>query len=154
MSALKARVEAEVHRILGPVYGDRPGRLDYDKSAGTWVLIRQVDVPRKLTKDGTGASDILILIPPAYPQVPPDGFYCDQGLKIANHYFQGWRDKFYPDRQQELIKQRWNWFCIHVHDKGATSGWRATGDIKRGDNLLTYLRLCQAILEGESRKVI
>jgi hypothetical protein len=70
MSALKARVEAEAHRVLGPVYGDRPGRLDYDKSAGTWVLIRQLPVPPKLTSDGKGLSDILILIPPILKCLP------------------------------------------------------------------------------------
>lgn len=137
--------------VLGPVYGSEKNRLTWDTADGTWVAIKRVAVPPRLTNDGRGSVDVLILIPPAYPQVPPDGFYCDMALRIENHYFKGWRDQHYPQWQQDLLSRNWQWFCAHAHQGGAGSTWQASANVKNGDNLLTYLRLCLAILGTQAK---
>jgi hypothetical protein len=150
-TALLARVRAEVYEVIAPEYGTAPGRVSFDEKEGLWVCVKQLPVPPALTKNRSGKVDVLMLVPMAYPQVPPDGFYCDMGLNITNHYFLGWRDKHYPEWQRELLQNGWQWFCAHAHNVNQ-SGWKATNSPKRGDNLMSYLHLCLAILGKEGNK--
>ena len=147
MSALKRRVQEEVFQVLAPVYGDRQGRLTWDETDGTWVAIKQVPVPSRLTNDGRGVIDVLIMIPSAYPQVPPDGFYCDLQLRVEARFHKGDRpDQHYPHLTQVLLQQGWQWFCAHANYSDIAGKWHPTGNVTQGDNLLTYFRLCLAIL--------
>jgi len=153
MSALLKRVETEIFDLIAPEYGTVEGRVTYDTSKGTWVCVKDLPVPPSLTRDGEGCVEILLLIPDAYPQVPPDGFYCDQGLRIQNHYYMGFRDKYYPHLQQKLIDKGWQWFCAHANYAFNMSSWRPSSLVHEGDNLLKYLRLCLAILGKEGLKL-
>lgn len=150
-NALLRRVRDEVYTVIAPEYGTEPDRVTFDQQEGLWVCVKKLPVPPKLTKSGDGQVDVLMLIPMAYPQVPPDGFYCDAGLRITNHYFMGWRDKYYPEWQTELIKGGWQWFCAHAHNV-TNSTWRPTNLPDKGDNLMTYLHLCLGILGLEGSK--
>lgn len=152
MSALMRRVRDEVFQIVAPEYGTEPDRVTYDTAEGTWVCVRNLPVPPPLTRNGNGLVDVLLLVPPYYPQVPPDGFYCDQNLRIKNHYMLGWRDKYFPQLQQDLVKQGWQWYCAHANPHLNSAAWRTTSNPGRGDNLMTYLRLCLAILGKEGSK--
>lgn len=133
MSALKRRVQEEVIQVLGPVYGTQPKRLTWDEDDGTWVAIKSVPVPPRMTDNGRGVIDVLILVPPAYPQIPPDGFYCDRTLRIKNYFHEGWRDQHYPQWQQDLLSRNWQWFCAHAHRGDIGSTWRASTNVKQGD---------------------
>lgn len=154
MSDTLRRIRQEL-AIIGPIYGasqhDRD-RVSFDTKNGSWVCVKNLPIPKILTRDGQGLVDILLLVPPAYPNVPPDGFYCDQNLKLVGHYFQGWTDKYYPTWQKTLIEQGWNWYCMHASKVAGNQTWRPSADASRGDNLLTYLHLCLAILGKEGKK--
>ena len=150
-TALLRRVRDEVYTVIAPEYGTEAGRVTYDTEEGLWVCVKQLPVPIALTKTGDGLVDVLMLVPKAYPQVPPDGFYCDAGLRITNHYFMGWRDKYYPEWQRQLIEGGWQWFCAHAHNVH-NSTWRPTNTASAGDNLMTYLHLCLGILGLEGSK--
>jgi len=153
MPALQRRIQDEVHHLLAPVYGTERGRLTWDETDGTWVAMKQVPVPSRMTNDGRGIIDVLILVPVAYPQVPPDGFYCDLPLRITNYFHAGWRDQHYPLLQQKLLDEGWQWFCAHAHQGSGGSMWRASANVKQGDNLLTYFRLCLAILGTQAKSI-
>ncbi len=150
-TALLRRVKDEVFTVIAPEYGTEPDRVTFDTQEGTWVCVKQLPVPPSLTYNGDGRVDVLMLVPMAYPQVPPDGFYCDAGLKITNHYFRGMRDKHYPEWQQQLIAAKWNWFCAHAYNV-QHSTWRPTNRADEGDNLISYLHLCLGILGLEGSK--
>lgn len=151
MSARLRRVKSEVFDLIAPEYGTHQGRISYDKQDGTWLSIKQLPVPPSLTNNGDGRVDVLVLIPPAYPQIPPDGFYCDSNLRIRAHYYSRWRDRHYPQLQSELIKKGWSWFCAHAHHR-SFSAWRPSNNIAEGDNLLKYLYLCLSILGKEGQR--
>lgn len=152
-SALLRRVEREVRELILPEYGTFEGRVTYDTGEGKWLCVKHMPVPKDLMTNRDGQVSLLLLIPEQYPQVPPDGFYCDQGLNIQNHYFVGFRDKYYPELQQTLIQQGWQWFCAHASHFRSTSNWRASATPGEGDNLLKYLRLSLAILGSEAQKI-
>lgn len=150
-TALLRRVRDEVFHVVAPQYGTEPGRVTYDQKEGLWVCVKRLPVPPRLTNTGDGLVDVLMLVPMAYPQVPPDGFYCDKGLKIRNHYFEGWRDKHYPEWQRQLLDNGWQWFCAHAYNvQNAT--WRPSSHPAQGDNLMAYLHLCLGILGKEGLK--
>lgn len=153
MNTLAKRIEREVFELIAPEFGRNGGHVRFDTSEGTWVSITHVPVPRDLMDNKDGRVSILLLIPQSYPQVPPDGFYCDQGLKIKNHYFLGFRDKYYPELQQNLLQQGWQWFCMHAAHDRSMMNWRVSADPHQGDNLLKYMRLCLAILGKEAVKL-
>ncbi|MCU0464103.1 MAG: hypothetical protein MUF38_06000 [Anaerolineae bacterium] len=150
-TALLRRVRGEVRDLLLPIYGMQPHSVSFDTKNGTWACVKQLPVPQRLTHSGDGRVDILLLIPPTYPQIPPDGFYCDFNLNLKEHYYPSWKDTYYPDQQSQLVKNGWQWFCAHAHHS-RNSYWQPSTQTHQGDNLLTYLHLCLAILGTEGEK--
>lgn len=148
---LLRRVRDEVRDLLLPPYGTSPDRVSFDSKNGTWVCVKQLPIPQRLTHSGDGRVDILLLIPPTYPQTPPDGFYCDLNLNLKDHYYSSWKDIHYPNQQRQLVKKGWRWFCAHPQ-RDDYSNWRPSNLLNQGDNLLTYLHLCLAILGTEGEK--
>lgn len=153
MSALQRRVRDEVFSVIAPEYGTEKGRVTYDTEDGTWVCVKNLPVPTRLTKNNSGVVDILLLVPPSYPQLPPDGFYCDQNLRISDHYMLGWRDKYFPELQRNLVEQGWQWFCAHAYTAMNAAAWRPSGNPVQGDNLMRYMHLCLGILGKEGDKL-
>lgn len=153
MTALLRRVRDEVFTIIAPEYGTEPDRVTYDTEDGTWICVKNLPVPPRLTRTGSGEVDILLLVPPSYPQLPPDGFYCDQNLNIHDHYMLGWRDKYFPALQGKLVEQGWQWFCAHAYTPMNAMAWRPSSIPLRGDNLMSYLHLCLGILGKEGSKL-
>jgi Prokaryotic E2 family E len=107
----------------------RFGELDIaaDRS---WLIIRRYRLPRGWNEPET---QVLILIPPGYPQTPPDNFYADLDLRLAGE----------GDRRAEggtdgptHEGRQWQQFSWHFVE---TAEWQPHTDIEQGHNLLTFL---------------
>jgi hypothetical protein len=105
----------------------RFGELDI-ASDYTWLVIRRYPLPPGWNKTET---QILILIPPGYPQTPPDNFYTDLDLLLAG----GARAEGGSDGPTYEGRQ-WQQFSWHFVD---TADWQPHAEIERGHNLLTFL---------------
>jgi hypothetical protein len=114
------------------------GVVDYDDEDGSWLHIAHFGLPVGWDRPSTA---LLIELPPAYPHVPPDGFYLDRLLRTAlgqsvDHYFEN------PGAYNRHADRGWAWFCIHLN-RGT---WRPRADVAGGDNLLKLTVLIRAIL--------
>jgi hypothetical protein len=90
---------------LAAVHYSQSKRASYDDEAGRWVIIHDFPLPRGYNYSST---DVLILLPPNYPQTPPDWFYVDYNLRLANgqrppHVF--YNDTSY-DPNRSMFRQR------------------------------------------------
>lgn len=131
MSLRKLRVQREIALLK-----QAGMRVDWDYEEGSWVLVRDFRLPSGL---GRSSTDVLILIPPDYPNTPPNGIYVDQGLKLPSHYFE------HKGTHNPLGDKGWAWYCFHA--EGHTGGWRASTRILEGDNLLKYLKLTRTLMD-------
>lgn len=111
------------------------GEVNVDEAAHSWIMVPRVPIPRQL---GRASCAVLIVIPPAYPHVPPHGVYIDGDLDLPLHYFQGPHD-------DDFAIQGWAWLCLHPPGAGASS-WRPSRITTDGDNLITIMLLIQAML--------
>lgn len=117
--------------------------INYDDEDFTWVHLPCFELPAGWSKRTT---ELLILLPPAYPQVPPNGFFIDQRLRTRRG---GAVDHYYEDQgpQNPLGSKGWAWYCIHA-DRG---NWSPTASVLHGDNLLKYVELIRTILTEIAR---
>lgn len=92
-----------------------------------WFIIREFVLPEGWNKLST---DLLILIPSGYPNIPPDNFYTDNELRVA-------AGNILPNRtsQTRQLNQQWLQFSYHV-DK---TTWKPHADILCGHNLQTFM---------------
>ncbi|MCD6219038.1 hypothetical protein J7K43_01465 [Candidatus Calescamantes bacterium] len=94
------------------------------------LLIYRFDLPPGWNRDFTR---LLMIIPQAYPQIPPVKFYIDKGLrkygKIPPHYFEA-------SSPNLLCGEGFAWLCVHE-----IYHWKPSVDILKGDNLLTICNL-------------
>jgi hypothetical protein len=89
MDARLKRIHYEV--ALAAVRYSRTHSADFDDESGSWVIIKDFPLPAGYNYETT---DILVLLPPNYPQTPPDWFYVDDNLRLADgrrpsHVFYG-----------------------------------------------------------------
>ncbi|GEM_PF-1272464 len=154
MTTRYQRIRSEVYELLAPEFGTQAGRISFDTEEATWVCIRQCQIPPILTPDGDGKVDILLIIPSTYPQTPPDGFYCDQALKLQGHYFAPMMFNSAPGSiGAQLREAGWNWYCAHPEKRQQMAErWSPHHQAARGDNLLKYLLLCLSILGTEAKR--
>lgn len=112
---------------------------DYDEEELSWLRLHEFPLPRGWSKT---ASGFLIMIPDAYPEVPPDKFYLDQNLRDGDgrspgHYFMA----------NEYSDNGWAWLCLHMD-----AGWTPRQRVEEGDNLVTIIERIQIGLAGEVSK--
>lgn len=92
-----------------------------------WVIINRYPLPPGWNKAETA---LLILIRPGYPTTPPDNFFVDNDLRLANDQV--------PNRaslNQAQLGRTWLQFSYHVEG----SDWKPHADLLEGHNLLTFL---------------
>lgn len=103
----------------------------FDQDNGNWVVIHNFALPSGYNFNQT---DILILLPPSYPQTPPDWFYMDPGLRRRDgrppHYFE-------EAAGRAPTLELWAAGCLHIRS------WRPTNDPLTGHSLLTICQLIQ-----------
>ena len=94
-----------------------------------WVIIKKWTLQTGWSKSET---QVLVLIPPGYPVTPPDNFYTDNDLRLAN----GGQ----PSNSSVNVSQLgrfWLQFSYHVEPED----WKPHADLLQGHNLLTFLKI-------------
>jgi hypothetical protein len=117
------RINQEILYQLIPVYHE----VDYDYEDYQWVHLSLFPLPSGWNESTT---DLLIEIPQAYPQVPPQRFYLKKGLRdqygrMAGHYFEE-SPSLNPYRAKG-----WAYLCLHLLE------WNPAHD--------TLLTVCEVI---------
>ncbi|MDM7460667.1 MAG: E2/UBC family protein [bacterium] len=119
---------------------------DYDDEDGSWVVIKDFPLPSGYNYERT---DVLLLLPPNYPQTPPDWFYVDDNLRLADgdepdHVFYS-DTRFDPN--DELIQDAppqmkgWTACCLHIR------AWRPAANPLNGHSLLSVCELVRKAFE-------
>lgn len=101
-----------------------------------WLVIDQWPLPAGWNKQKTA---LLVFIPPGYPVTPPDNFYTDNDLLLANGATPG---NTSPNQVGPLDKQ-WLQFSFHIEN----GDWHAHTDLLQGHNLFTFLNGVEKRLE-------
>jgi hypothetical protein len=93
----------------------------------TWVLVKRFPLPPGWSKR---EAQILVLLPPGYPTTPPDNFFADNDLRLADG-----RLPTNASSDQRQVGRTWLQFSHHVE----ANEWRPSVELLRGHNLLTFL---------------
>ncbi len=104
----------------------------------TAVLIK--GMPLSSTKFTVSNTDVLFLLPPDYPRLPPIGCYLNYPWNTVgegDHHFT--RQSYYG--APFLSEQGWYWYCVGLgggfnHDVWLNS-WRPRNQVANGHNLAT-----------------
>lgn len=115
------RLEAEVDLLRKAGWEVEAGP-DYQ-----WIVVKQVPLPEGWNQAET---DILIKIRSGFPTTPPDNFYAEQDLRLAN----GNKPSNAPN-EESIGGRNWLMFSYHLRD----GEWDPHSELEQGHNLLTYL---------------
>src|SRR6266536_6677073 len=91
-----------------------------------WILFRSIPMGAGWNRPTT---ELLGLIPPAYPLVAPDNFFVREGLRTAEGHLPGG----YFEGQVSVLGPGWGQFSLHALE------WRPGAELVDGDNLLTFM---------------
>jgi hypothetical protein len=147
MDARLRRIQYEV--ALAALRYSRTHSADFDDEAGSWVMIKDFPLPEGYNYETT---DILVLLPPNYPQTPPDWFYVDDNLRLADgrrpshvFYQQTTHDPNtrLVNRAEEKPPQMkgWTGCCLHIRS------WQPAANPVEGHSLLSVCELIRGALE-------
>lgn len=152
MNARLARIQYEV--ALAAVRFSHTHSADFDDEAGSWVIIKDFPLPPGYNYTTT---DILILLPANYPQTPPDWFYVDHNLRLAdgrrpNHVFYQStthdpnvrRDHQAMDAPPQM--KGWTGCCLHIRS------WKPAANPLDGHSLLSVCALIHGALKRWRRQ--
>jgi len=109
--------------LVAAAYGD----LECDPNL-EWIIIKHWGLPSGWNKEETA---VLVLIPPGYPVTPPDNFYTDNDLRLANEGQPG-----NTSTNQHQAGRQWLQFSYHIEG----GDWQPHADPLQGHNLLTFLQ--------------
>lgn len=101
------------------------GELDHGSNI-EWLILRRWQLPTGWNKKETR---LLIIIPAGYPVTPPDNFYTDADLRLA--------DGRQPGNTSLAGHQGESWLQFSYHLE--SGDWRPQANLLDGDNLLTFL---------------
>jgi hypothetical protein len=145
MNARLARIAYEA--ALAATRYSKSKSVDYDDEEGCWVVIKDFLLPEGYNYTH---SDVLILLPSNYPQTPPDWFYVDDNLRLANgqkpsHVFYD-NTSHDPNRahaQADSPPQMkgWTGCCLHIRS------WKPAANPLDGHCLLSVCELIRGALE-------
>jgi len=152
MDARLRRIHYEV--ALAAVRYSRTRSADFDDESGSWVVIRDFPLPIGYNYETT---DILIVLPTNYPQTPPDWFYVDNNLRLAdgrrpNHIFYQYTvhdpNTRAANRRIDAPPQRkgWTGCCLHIRT------WKPSANPTEGHSLLSVCELIRTALERWKEK--
>jgi len=135
---LSPRLAAEI-QILRQAAGGRSKVVVGPKTTGgrqyTAVLVTNVRLNRE--KFGVTTTDMLFLLPPDYPRLPPIGCYLNYKWKTADHHFTLQAHYGAP----VLVDQGWYWYCVGLgggfNPEGWSRCWRPATSPENGHNLAT-----------------
>lgn len=102
------------------------GEIEVGPDLG-WLIIKRY---RLIPGWNKTEIPVLVMIRPGYPTTPPDNFYVDNDLRLANG-----QDPSNASRNQVQLGRPWLMFSYHVDE----SEWKPQPEVLEGHNLLTYL---------------
>ncbi len=117
---MRPRLEEEF-RILKIQYPD----LEHAPSCD-WFVIQQT-LPSGWNKE---IVRLLVQVPVGYPASPPDNFYTDPDLRLANGNLPG-----NTSNGQIVAGQTWLQFSYHLEPHS----WHSHVEVLKGHNLMTFL---------------
>lgn len=126
--ALKERIARELALVR-----ERYGAVDTGPD-GEWLILPEWDFPAGWNKE---SGRLLVVIPAAYPTIPPDNFFTDNDLRLA--------DGTLPENStvnQRQAGEFWLQFSYHAE----SGDWKPHAEIRCGHNLLTFLEAVSARL--------
>jgi Prokaryotic E2 family E len=94
----------------------------------SWFVVRRFPLAAGWNKKETA---LLVLLPPGYPETPPDNFHTDADFALANGAE--------PDSASGVLDhagRSWRVFSWHFED---ASEWQPDAEVEQGHNLLTFL---------------
>jgi hypothetical protein len=97
----------------------------------SWLVIHDWPLPSGWSRPST---PLAILLPPAFPSIPPDNFYVASDLRTSSGATPG-----NTSSPNSVSLPPGDWLCFSWH---LEVNWRASNGIERGDNLLTF---CESI---------
>lgn len=135
---LSTRLSREV-KLLRKAAGGRSkvlvGPKTVDGKQYTAVLVTNVRI--STDKFRVTTTDMLFLLPPDYPRLPPIGCYLNYKWKTADHHFTLQSHFGAP----LLVGRGWYWYCVGLGGGFDTSSWvhrwRPATNPDKGHNLST-----------------
>ncbi|MBE9221598.1 hypothetical protein IQ215_02705 [Cyanobacterium stanieri LEGE 03274] len=123
------------------------GRKQIDHKSYTAVLVK--GMPLSSNKFKVSNTDILFLLPPEYPKIPPIGCYLNYPWKTigeGDHHFT--QQSYYG--APFLSEEGWYWYCVGLgggfHQERWMNAWRPSHHPEKGHNLATlYITAKHAI---------
>jgi hypothetical protein len=104
------------------------------------VLVK--GMPLSSNKFKVSNTDILFLLPPEYPKIPPIGCYLNYPWKTVgegDHHFT--RQSYYG--APFLSNEGWYWYCVGLgggfNQQHWLNAWRPSNNPEKGHNLATLL---------------
>ena len=120
--------------------------VSFDEVNADWMIANQYVLP-PIWHNIVRTTDLLIIFPTEYPELPPVGFYLKEEipLSVNGHLYQS----AYHEACSDPLTQGWKWYCVYIH----AGSWQPAqvqrpGDWRQGDSLWTYFTLISEVLSG------
>lgn len=143
MGSMRDRMRSEISAAAAAFSTSKRASIVAGRAGHAWVIIMDFPLPAGYNRE---LADVAVLLPPRYPNVPPDGFFLESGLRRNDgripHYFeQGFftLGQTYPPIQNRR-DENWAWACLHIRE------WRPAANFLSGDSLVTVCRLAHDAL--------
>jgi hypothetical protein len=142
----KDRIEQEVD-LLRKDAGQRSQVVIGNKTIGDKrfraVLIKNVSVPAK--RFGVTRTDLLFLLPPEYPKIPPIGFYLNYKWSTTDRHFILRAAHGAPSLENE----GWYWYCGALMNSSGSRTWKPGTKADNGHNLITLFAAAKHHLRND-----
>jgi len=120
--------------------------VSFDEEHADWMIANQYVLP-PIWHRIARTTDLLIIFPTEYPELPPVGFYLKEEipLSVNGHLYQ----HAYHEACSDPLTQGWKWYCVYINP----GSWQPApvygpGDWRKGDSLWTYFTLISEVLSG------
>jgi len=112
--------------------------VDYDDEELLWTRISGVEMPPSFNRKRV---EILLDIPPSYPDMPPEWFHLDKELRVRGVPLEKLTTHYFPRGDYASYASKgWAAYCVHLEN------WRPKVRIWDGDNFATVIAAIKAIL--------
>lgn len=118
----------------------------FDEAHADWMIANQYILPPPWHHIAR-TTDLLIVFPTEYPQLPPVGFYLKEEipLSVNEHLYQ----QAFHEACSDPLTYGWQWYCVYINAGcGQPAAVLHPEDWRKGDNLWTYFTLISEVLSG------
>lgn len=120
--------------------------ISFDEENADWMIANDYVMP-PIWHNLVRTTDLLVVFPTEYPELPPVGFYlkAEIPLSVNGRLYQ----TAYHEACSDPLTQGWKWYCVYIN----AGNWQPApvqyaGDWRKGDNLWTYFTLISEVLAG------